>query len=62
LVDDGLIGECAERPDPEMDDERRRYYRLTNLGGRVLAAETERLEDLVRAARSTRAVRKMKPA
>jgi DNA-binding PadR family transcriptional regulator len=62
LLDEGLIEECAERPDPEMDDERRRYYRLTNLGGRVLAAETERLEDLVRAARSTRVVRKMKPA
>lgn len=62
LLDDGLIQECDKRPDPEMDDERRRYYRLTNLGARVLALETERLEDLVRAARSTRAVRKMKPA
>ena len=62
LLDDALIEECEKRPDPEMDDERRRYYRLTNLGGRVLAAETGRLEDLVRAARSTRVVRKMKPA
>ena len=59
---DGLILETDERPDIALDDERRRYYRLTNLGGRVLAVETERLEDLVRAARSTRVVRKMKPA
>lgn len=62
LLGEGLIEECDERPDPKMDDERRRYYRLTSLGGRVLAAETERLDDLVRAARSTRVVRKMKPA
>jgi DNA-binding PadR family transcriptional regulator len=62
LLGEGMIEESDERPDPAMDDERRRYYRLTNLGGRVLAAETERLEELVRAARSTRVVRKMKPA
>ena len=62
LLEDGIIEESEERPDPEMDDTRRRYYRLTKLGGRVLAAETERLADLVRAARSTKAVRKLKPA
>src|SRR5438034_11801179 len=62
LLDDGLIEESQERPDPEMDDTRRRYYRLTHFGGRVLAAETKRMADLVRAARSTTAVRKMKPA
>src|SRR5262245_17818868 len=62
LLDDGLIEETEERPDPDMDDSRRRYYRLTKLGGRVLAAETERLADLVKAARSTKAVRKLKPA
>jgi hypothetical protein len=45
-----------------MDDTRRRYYRLTKLGGRVLATETERLSDLVKAARSTKVVRKLKPA
>ncbi len=32
LLDDGLIEECDERPDPELDDARRRYYRLTALG------------------------------
>ena len=62
LLEDGLIEESDERPDPEMDDTRRRYYRLTNFGGRVLAAETERLADLVRAARSTKVIRKLKPA
>jgi DNA-binding PadR family transcriptional regulator len=62
LLEDGLIEELEERPDPELDDARRRYYRLTRLGGRVLAVETERLADLVKAARSTKVVRKLKPA
>ena len=62
LLQDGIIEESEERPDPHMDDTRRRYYRLSNLGGRVLAAETERLAELVKAARSTKAVRKLKPA
>jgi len=62
LLEDGVIEESEQRPDPEMDDTRRRYYRLTNFGGRVLAAETERLADLVKAARSTKVVRKLKPA
>jgi len=62
LLQDGLIEESEERPDPEMDDSRRRYYRLTDFGGRVLAAETKRMADLVRTARSTNAVRRIKPA
>jgi len=62
LLQDGLIEESEERPDPEMDDSRRRYYRLTDLGGRVVAAETKRMADLVRAARTTQAVRKIKLA
>lgn len=48
LIDAELIEESDERPAPELDDARRRYYRLTRLGRRVLAAESERLEDLVR--------------
>jgi len=48
LIERNLIEESAERPAPELDDARRRYYRLTVLGRRVLAAESERLEDLVR--------------
>lgn len=49
----GLIQETEERPDPAMDDERRRYYRLTAFGRRVALAETLRLERLVAMARAT---------
>ncbi len=48
LIDEELIEESERRPAPEVDDARRRYYRLTRLGRRVLAAESERLEALVR--------------
>jgi len=48
----GLIEETHLRPAPEMDDARRRYYRLTPLGSRVLDAECERLQELVRTIRS----------
>jgi DNA-binding PadR family transcriptional regulator len=46
----GLIEESDERPDSELDDRRRRYYRLTDFGRRVLEAEVARLSDLVRLA------------
>lgn len=52
LIDQELIEESDERPAAELDDARRRYYRLTRLGRRVLAAESERLEDLVRVIRA----------
>ena len=48
----GWVVESEERPEPSLDDERRRYYRLTDLGRRVALAELERLEGLVRAGRS----------
>jgi DNA-binding PadR family transcriptional regulator len=48
LLADGLVAESAARAAPELGHERRRYYRLTPLGGRVLAAELRRLEALVR--------------
>lgn len=48
----GLIEETDERPDPEMDHQQRRYYRLSDFGERVLRAESFRLEAVVRAARS----------
>jgi DNA-binding PadR family transcriptional regulator len=48
----GWVVESEERPDPDLDDERRRYYRLTELGRRVALAELERLEGLVSTARS----------
>jgi DNA-binding PadR family transcriptional regulator len=54
LGDEELIEESGERPAAELDDARRRYYRLTSLGRRVLAAESERIEDLVRVIRSKR--------
>ena len=52
MMADGLIEELAERPDPELDDERRRYYRLTDFGFRVATAEAQRLEQMVRSARA----------
>jgi len=52
MLEDGLIVETDERPSPEDDDERRRYYRLTTLGTAVAQAETARLMDLVRMARA----------
>ena len=54
MIGSGLIEEADERPDPGMDDERRRYYRTTTLGRDVLAAETERMAALVGAARGKR--------
>lgn len=52
MLGDGLIAESDERPDAALDDERRRYYRLTDLGRRVAVAEAERLAELVSAARA----------
>ena len=49
-----LIEESDERPDPEIDDERRRYYRLTDFGRRVLAAEARRLSGLMDVAQAKR--------
>ncbi len=50
MLSDGLIAESGERPDPALDDERRRYYRLTEFGQRVAQAEAQRLEQLLRVA------------
>ena len=57
LIDADLIEESGSRPAGD-DDARRRYYRLTRLGRRVLAAESERLEDLVRLIRAKRGLPK----
>ena len=46
LEERGLVAEADERPAPELDDERRRYYRLTDLGRRVVSAEARRLVEL----------------
>ncbi|MBX3748433.1 MAG: helix-turn-helix transcriptional regulator [Verrucomicrobiae bacterium] len=52
LLEAGWIESCDERPDPELDDERRRYYRLTGYGRRVAEAEAQRYRAIVREARS----------
>ncbi len=52
MLADGLIEESDERPDPGLDDQRRRYYRITSFGREVAGAEAARLEELVSAARA----------
>lgn len=52
MLAEGLIMESGERPDPALDDERRRYYRITDFGQRVAQAETQRLYQLLRVAQS----------
>jgi DNA-binding PadR family transcriptional regulator len=53
LLEQGLVEELSERPDPQHDDERRRYYALTRLGRQVAKAEARRLERLLADARAT---------
>ncbi len=57
LLAQGLIEESPPRPDPTLDDQRRRYYRLTALGQRVCQAELERLTTLLERSRSGAAAR-----
>jgi DNA-binding PadR family transcriptional regulator len=52
MLEHGLIEEVRERPAPELDDERRRYYRITTLGRTVARAEAARLAELLRLARA----------
>lgn len=54
LLDEKLVVESARRPAPDLDDDRRRYYRLSPFGRRVLAAEASRLRQLVRLAEASR--------
>jgi len=54
LLEEGLVVESEDRPHPEDDDERRRYYRLTDLGTQVVSLEAERMAALVDATRSLR--------
>jgi len=56
LLEDGLIEESDERPDPALDDERRRYYRMTDLGRAVAVAESKRLEATLGVARAKRLI------
>ena len=59
MLAQGLIIEWDERPDPALDDQRRRYYRLTDFGERVLTAEIERLEHVLQEARAKQ--RRLRP-
>lgn len=52
MLGDGLVVESQRRPAADADDERRRYYRVTALGKRVIAAEAERMASLAAAARA----------
>lgn len=52
MLEQGLLVETRDRPAPEDDDERRRYYRITPVGTAVAKAEARRLTDLVRMARA----------
>ncbi len=53
MLEQGLIVESGHRPAPEVDDERRRYYRITPFGESVARAEARRLTELVRLARAS---------
>src|SRR2546427_6591955 len=53
MLEQGLIVETDERPAPELDDERRRYYRITPFGRAVARAEASRLAELVKYARAS---------
>jgi len=53
MLEQGLIEELRESPDPENEDERRRHYRVTRLGREVAVAEARRLQDMLTQARAT---------
>ena len=53
MIEQGLIVELHDRPAPELDDERRRYYRISKFGEAVARAEVRRLQGLVRLARAS---------
>jgi DNA-binding PadR family transcriptional regulator len=59
MLEDGWIDELDERPDPALDDERRRYYRLNGLGEQVLRQDVARLERQVRTAHQVGLLRGM---
>jgi DNA-binding PadR family transcriptional regulator len=54
MMQEGLVEEAEERPTPELDDRRRRYFALTELGRAVLAAEAQRMRELVLEAEAVR--------
>jgi len=61
MLNAGLIEESDNRPDPEIDDERRRYYRTSGFGARVFTAELSRLDQLIRAAQAKQVAAPLRP-
>lgn len=59
MLADGLIIETQERPDPELDDERRRYYKITDKGRKYLLTELERYAQVVKVAQSMKLLRSL---
>ena len=53
MLEQGLISEASARPAPELDDERRRYYRITSFGRAVAKAEARRLAQMLKLARAS---------
>lgn len=62
LIEAHLIEESDERPDPHLDDERRRYYRLSGLGERVVKAEAQRYAQMAAVARGKKLIGKLASA
>jgi DNA-binding PadR family transcriptional regulator len=62
LLDLGFVEESGERPVPDLDDERRRYYRITGLGERVVRAEVRRLSTMIERSTLRRLAPKLGPA
>ena len=62
FVQEGVIAESAERPDPALDDERRRYYRLTEFGREVARAEAARMESTLNMARAKNLIPRVRPS
>src|ERR1035437_8580967 len=58
LLEAQMIEESDERPDPHLDDERRRYYRLSGVGEQVVRAEAQRYAQIVELARGKKLIRK----
>lgn len=58
---DGIIEESSNRPDPALDDERRRYYRLTDFGRKAARAEADRMETVLAMARAKNLIPKARP-
>ena len=62
FVQDGVVAESTARPDPALDDERRRYYRLTDFGREVARAEAARMESTLSMARAKNLIPRSRPS